>query len=143
MDEEISRRNIYIALEDVDFVWDERQIHEVESMFHAGATTKDIARMVKRPLKDVIVALLDRNLIYGVEKTQEVRSKRLYRSPSTMTREQYLSMKRDGMTDGQIAEAEQMSPSTLVERKRAWGLLQGRGGDTRKKRQQLIALGDR
>lgn len=55
-----SRTNIYIACEDMDFTWDEKEVLEVDEMWKLGASLWQIAKQVNRDLDEVVILLIDR-----------------------------------------------------------------------------------
>jgi hypothetical protein len=56
----IKRRNIYIALEDLDFIWDESEIPDIERMWNAGFSVWDIANACERDADEVAILIMDR-----------------------------------------------------------------------------------
>ncbi|GAB7387398.1 hypothetical protein BSNK01_12340 [Bacillaceae bacterium] len=55
-----SRRNIYVACEDMDFVWDERDVEEFDRMWQEGFSIWDIARAFNRDPDEVALLAMDR-----------------------------------------------------------------------------------
>jgi len=55
------RRNIYIACEDMDFTWDERQVYAVAEMYRKGATVYEIAADpgIDRDPDEVAILIMD------------------------------------------------------------------------------------
>ena len=55
------RRNIYIACEDMDFTWDERQVYAVAEMYRKGATVYEIASDpgIDRDPDEVAILIMD------------------------------------------------------------------------------------
>jgi hypothetical protein len=51
---------MYIACEDMDFVWKEHQVVLFEEMWNRGMHIKDIAKMLRRPVDEVFILALDR-----------------------------------------------------------------------------------
>lgn len=55
------RRNIYVACEDMDFTWDERQVYAVAEMYRKGATVYEIASDpgIDRDPDEVAILIMD------------------------------------------------------------------------------------
>jgi hypothetical protein len=53
------RRNIYIAGEDYNFVWDYRDVQEFIRLWGEGADIRFIAKHFKRPQPEIIFLLVD------------------------------------------------------------------------------------
>ena len=55
------RRNIYVACEDMDFTWDERQVYAVAEMYRKGATVYEIANDpgIDRDPDEVAILIMD------------------------------------------------------------------------------------
>lgn len=56
----IRRQNLYIACEELNFVWDEKEVIEIDRMWNTGASVWDIAKDIKRPADEVSILILDR-----------------------------------------------------------------------------------
>lgn len=54
------RRKIYIAIEDLDCVWDIDHVKDFEYLWNEGHTLSDIAKYLKRDIDEVAILLLDR-----------------------------------------------------------------------------------
>lgn len=54
------RSNVYIALENLDFVWDERDVVDVDKLWEMGYAIDFIAVEFNRPINDVFALLWDR-----------------------------------------------------------------------------------
>jgi|GEM_PF-5299853 len=52
--------DIYIALLHCDLDWTEKEVAFVEKMWKGGYSITDIAKKVRRPIKDVFVLIYDR-----------------------------------------------------------------------------------
>lgn len=55
-----SRKNIYVALEDADMIWDEIEVKEFEKMWKQDVPVIDIAKHFKRAPLEVAILILDR-----------------------------------------------------------------------------------
>ena len=58
---------LYIACEDMDFVWRERDVAEVERLWREGYDIRYIAQAVRRNVDEVTVLIMDR-VRYGALK---------------------------------------------------------------------------
>lgn len=56
------RQNIYLALEDMDLVWDEQDVLEFDRMWCEGLSVPDIARAFRRDVNEVVALAMDRAL---------------------------------------------------------------------------------
>lgn len=54
------RSHTYICCEDLDFVWDEREVVQVEKMWASGLSLFDIARAFDRAPDEVALLIMDR-----------------------------------------------------------------------------------
>ncbi|WP_052807137.1 hypothetical protein [Risungbinella massiliensis] len=54
-----SSRKVYIALEELNFFWDEREIEDFRKMWSAGFSILDIARMFDRDPDEVLILAID------------------------------------------------------------------------------------
>jgi hypothetical protein len=54
------RQQIYIALEDVDFIWCPKEVKDVDAMWNMGLSIEVIADSFERSINDVFVLLWDR-----------------------------------------------------------------------------------
>ena len=59
---------IYIACEDMDFVWKKHQVVLFEEMWNRGMPLKDIAKMLRRSVDEVFVLALDRARAGAIQK---------------------------------------------------------------------------
>jgi hypothetical protein len=55
------RRNIYIALENFDFLWDEDDLVKIRELWDGGIHLQDMAKYLKRPAAEVFCILLDQS----------------------------------------------------------------------------------
>ncbi|KHD85693.1 hypothetical protein NG54_07840 [Heyndrickxia ginsengihumi] len=53
------RAKIYIALEEIDFIWDTREIREFIQMWRKGFSVKYIADYFERPEIDCVLLVMD------------------------------------------------------------------------------------
>lgn len=65
---EKERRNIYIALELFDFVWDEQDLEKVRGLWEGGIHLKDMAKYLKRHPIEVFALLLDQSHVGKIGK---------------------------------------------------------------------------
>jgi len=56
----VKRRNIYIALEDLDFIWDEAEVPDIERMWNEGYSIWQIANACMRDPDEVLILIMDR-----------------------------------------------------------------------------------
>lgn len=56
----VQRRAMYLACEDLDFVWDEDEVLEFDRLWHAGASIYEIARHFRRDPDEVVILAIDR-----------------------------------------------------------------------------------
>jgi hypothetical protein len=54
------RQSIYIALEDVNFIWCPKEVKDVDAMWNMGLSIEVIADSFERSINDVFVLLWDR-----------------------------------------------------------------------------------
>lgn len=54
-----SRSKIYIALEDLDFIWDERDVYKVEALWKDGTSIWAIAEKMNRDPDEIAVLIMD------------------------------------------------------------------------------------
>lgn len=54
------RRKIYVACEDLNFVWCEGDVLEFDRMWHSGVSVQFIANTFKRDPDEVLLLLIDR-----------------------------------------------------------------------------------
>lgn len=54
------RQKIYVCLESMDFVWDERDVLEFDRMWSEGLCIFDIARAFQRDPDEVAILVMDR-----------------------------------------------------------------------------------
>lgn len=62
------RRNVYVALEDMDFTWDEDEVSEFDRMWDEGLSVYDIARAFDRDPDEVALLVMDRVRAGMIEK---------------------------------------------------------------------------
>lgn len=55
------RQRTYICCEDLDFIWDERDIKLVDRMWLEGLSIYDISRSFNRDPDEVVVLIIDRS----------------------------------------------------------------------------------
>jgi hypothetical protein len=55
------RQNIYIALEDIDFIWDEADLEKIRELWEGGIHIRDMASYLKRKPVEVFCLLLDQS----------------------------------------------------------------------------------
>jgi len=55
------RQRTYVACEDLDFIWDERDIKVIERMWSSGLSIYDISRSFNRDPDEVVVLIIDRS----------------------------------------------------------------------------------
>lgn len=60
IDEPKSRRKIYLVLEDIDPVWDEKEVVEFDRLWAEGADIEQIAKRFKRDPDEVLILAIDR-----------------------------------------------------------------------------------
>jgi hypothetical protein len=53
-------QGIYIALDHCNLDWKPKDVHKVEQLWNDGASIEEIAKEIKRPVKDVFCLLYDR-----------------------------------------------------------------------------------
>lgn len=51
---------VYLALEELNFIWKEEQVLEFESMWRNNKTLKEISVYFKRPPDEILLLALDR-----------------------------------------------------------------------------------
>jgi len=56
------RQNIYVACEDLDFVWDEKDVKQFDRMWEEGLSLPDIARAFGRDENEVAILAIDRRM---------------------------------------------------------------------------------
>lgn len=54
------RKNIYLACEDMDFVWSDQQVALFDRMWEQGLSVWEIAEQFKRDPDDVAILAIDR-----------------------------------------------------------------------------------
>jgi hypothetical protein len=54
------RQKVYIALEDLDFIWDIRQVRELDEMWRRGFSLQYMAEYFDRDPDEVALLLMDR-----------------------------------------------------------------------------------
>lgn len=56
------RNQIYIALEDIDFIWSEKEVQKFKLMWDSDYSAQEIASKLKRPIDDVAMLIYDQAL---------------------------------------------------------------------------------
>lgn len=56
----VQRQNIYIACEEIDMVWDERDVSQFDLMWNEGMPLSGIAACFNRPYHDLWLLMIDR-----------------------------------------------------------------------------------
>lgn len=56
------RNTIYIALEDINFDWRDKEVQKVRMMWESDYPIKDIAKKLRRPIDDVAMLIYDQAL---------------------------------------------------------------------------------
>lgn len=51
---------LYIACEDMDFIWREQDVAEVERLWREGYDIRFIAKAVRRNIDEVVILIMDR-----------------------------------------------------------------------------------
>lgn len=51
---------LYIACEDLDFIWREKDVAEVERLWREGYDIRFIAKAVRRNIDEVVLLIMDR-----------------------------------------------------------------------------------
>ncbi|RAL20838.1 helix-turn-helix domain containing protein [Thermoflavimicrobium daqui] len=54
------RQNIYTALEDLNFHWDEKEVLQFDQMWQKGVNLWDISRFFNRHIDEVAILAIDR-----------------------------------------------------------------------------------
>ncbi|MFH5187013.1 helix-turn-helix domain-containing protein [Paenibacillus sp. TAB 01] len=54
------RQKLYVCLEDLDFVWDEKEVKEFDRMWIEGLSIQDISRAFDRDMDEVVLLVMDR-----------------------------------------------------------------------------------
>lgn len=54
------RDNIYIALEDLDFIWSRKEVRQFDCMWEQGLGVHDIAKVLGRDPDEVFILAMDR-----------------------------------------------------------------------------------
>ncbi|UOF90822.1 helix-turn-helix domain containing protein [Fodinisporobacter ferrooxydans] len=54
------RKQLYIALEDMDFIWDMKDIERVERMWEDGISIQAMSRRLDRDTDEIAVLIIDR-----------------------------------------------------------------------------------
>lgn len=55
----VTRNKIHIACEELDFVWDEKQVKEFKLMWREGKSIKQIADVLSRDPDEVLILAVD------------------------------------------------------------------------------------
>lgn len=86
-------RKVYLALEELDFTWDEREVVQFESLWREGISLWDIAESFGRDPDEVLILAIDRGRrgtihkraggVFGEAKQNSVHCTRESRSSST------------------------------------------------------------
>lgn len=61
------RRNIHIALEDIDFVWDEDKIKAFRRLWREGANIYELEQELGRGQNEIAVLILDQSIRGRIE----------------------------------------------------------------------------
>lgn len=61
------RNQVYIALEDIDFIWSEKEVKKFRLMWDSDFSIKEIASKLKRPIDDVAMLIYDQALKSKIE----------------------------------------------------------------------------
>ncbi len=56
----VQRQNLYIACEQFNFVWDECEVFQFETMWNDGADIYEIAEALNRYVDEVLLLVIDR-----------------------------------------------------------------------------------
>ncbi|MDQ0876784.1 hypothetical protein QFZ77_005443 [Paenibacillus sp. V4I3] len=56
----LERLKIYIACEDVNMIWDERDVLAFDSMWNEGLSIEDIAKSFDRDADEIALLIMDR-----------------------------------------------------------------------------------
>ncbi|WP_144561608.1 helix-turn-helix domain containing protein [Bacillus mycoides] len=62
-----SRLKIYIALEEANFIWDERDVIRFREMWDAGMSLPDMAKGLRRHQAEVALLVIDQADKYQIE----------------------------------------------------------------------------
>lgn len=62
-----SRLNIYIALEEANFIWDERDVIRFREMWNQGMSLPDMAESLRRHQAEVALLVIDQADKYLIE----------------------------------------------------------------------------
>jgi fructose-1,6-bisphosphatase/sedoheptulose 1,7-bisphosphatase-like protein len=54
------RRTLYIACEDMDFVWSEKDVSRFDFFWNNGLGIEKIAKRLKRDIDEVVILIMDR-----------------------------------------------------------------------------------
>lgn len=66
-----SRLKIHVALEEANFLWDERDIIRFREMWKAGIPFVDICKKLRRHQTEVMILLMDQADLYKIEQRSE------------------------------------------------------------------------
>lgn len=61
------RKSVYIALEEINFIWCTREIKQFKSMWKAGYDIWKIAKLLGRSVHDVVMLVYDQHLNEKIE----------------------------------------------------------------------------
>lgn len=61
------REQVYIALEDIDFIWDEKEVKKFILMWNSDFPVEKIAKKLNRPIDDVAMLVYDQALKSKIE----------------------------------------------------------------------------
>ena len=75
----LKRQNIYLACEDMDFVWDERDVAKFQDMWREGLGLKEIAEAFKRDPDEVGMLVMDQARKGLIKPRKKVVNGRRYR----------------------------------------------------------------
>ncbi|PED84329.1 helix-turn-helix domain containing protein [Bacillus pseudomycoides] len=62
-----SRLKIYIALEEANFIWDERDVIRFREMWNSGMSLPDMAKALRRHQAEVALLVIDQADKYQIE----------------------------------------------------------------------------
>lgn len=62
-----SRLKIYIALEEANFIWDERDVIRFREMWNQGVSLPEMAELLKRHQAEVVLLVIDQADKYLIE----------------------------------------------------------------------------
>jgi len=57
----VSRQNLYLACEEMNFVWDEKEIEHFKTMWREGISVEKIAFVLNRDPDEVLILAIDQS----------------------------------------------------------------------------------